>query len=399
MNPTLSAVTTATVLSALTVNAAAQGSMFQTPGMPASTGQTTRFENTFNPAIGLVFDFFAGYTDSDDEDLKGFDISLRSAELSVAAWVDPTAWAFANVVFDGEETVLEEGAVHYSGFDGNETLRIGRFFIDFGKQMQAHEHALRTPERPAVLATFLGDEVGGDGLQFDSWFTLGDDTIVRYSIGAFASLIAHEHDEEGAGGPSAEGPLSPEADELALTARLTGFTSLTDNQTLQLGTSLRSIPSFGFHDEANDIEVDGLDNNVYGVDLTWGWVDDTETKRFTLGGEFLINDGALSAETIEPVPSTFELSVLDDQAQGYYAFADYAWDNFNSAGVQFSTVETPAVGLPELNQLVVYYTRKLSEFQRLRLAVTQTEFEGDDDVRIGFQYTAFLGPHAHGVNF
>lgn len=389
--------------SLLTPAAFAQGSMFSTPGMPSTQGQaqTTRFDNEFNPAIGAVFDFFGAYTDSDDDDLDGFDIDLRSAELSIASWVDPTAWAYANVVFAGDETALEEGAIHYTGFGGNSTVRVGRFFVDFGKQMQAHEHALRTPERPAVLSTFLGDELGGDGLQYDNWFTLGDDTVVRYSVGAFANLIAHGH-EHGEGeeeGPEPEATNRPDADELAITARLTGFTSLTDQQTLQVGASWRGIPDFAFHDEENDVEAEGLSNDVYGLDLTWGWVDDTETQRWTLGGEYLISDGDLSAETNEPVPGTFELEVLNDEASGYYAFADYAWDNFNSAGLQYSTVEVPEVGLPDLDQIDLYYTRKLTEFQRLRFAITQVEHEGNEDLRFGIQYTAFLGPHAHGVNF
>lgn len=392
----------AALAAALSPTALAQGSLFQTPGMPTTSSQTTRFDNEFNPAIGVVFDFFAGYTESDDDDLDGFDIDLRSAELSVAAWVDPTAWAYANVVFDGEETVLEEGAVHYSGFDGNETFRIGRFFVDFGKQMQAHEHSLRTPERPVVLATLLGDELGGDGVQFDHWFTLGDDTVVRYSIGAFAGLITHGHAEEdhgGGGGPSAEATERPDIDELSLTARLTGFTSLTDQQTLQIGGSWRGIPDFAFHDEENDVEAEGLSNDVYGLDLTWGWVDETETERWTLGGEYLVSDGDLSAETSEPVPGTFQVDVLNERATGFYAFADYAWDNYNSAGLQFSTVEVPEVGLPDLDQYDLYFTHKISEFQRVRFAVTQTEHEGNEDLRFGIQYTAFLGPHAHGVNF
>jgi len=397
--PTL--LSTAAVLGSFAAPSFGQVSTMQTPGMPVPTaGQTTRFENDFNPAIGLVFDFFASYTDAEDDDFDGFDIDLRSAELTGAAWVDPTAWAYSAIVFAGDEVELEEAAVLYTGFDGNETLRVGRFFVDFGKQMQAHEHALRTPDRPAVLAELLGEELGGDGVQFDHWFTAGDDTIVRYSVGAFASLISHEHgEEEGEEGPEAESLERPDADELAFTARLTGFTSLTDQQTLQLGASWRGIPEFEFHDEENDAEAEGLSNHVYGVDVTWAWTDPTETETWTFGGEYLISDGDLSAETIEPVPGTFELDVLNDEAHGFYVFGDYAWDSANSAGLQFSTVEVAEAGLEDMDQIDLYYTRNVSEFQRLRFAITQTEMAGDEDLRFGVQYTAFLGPHAHGVNF
>ena len=85
--------------------------------------------------------------------------------------------------------------MHYIGLGGHNTLRAGRFFVDFGKQMQTHVHELRTLERPLVLRTYLGDEVKGDGLQCDHWFARGRKTAVRWSIGAFASLLPEEEEE------------------------------------------------------------------------------------------------------------------------------------------------------------------------------------------------------------
>ena len=373
----------------------AQGPAFSTPGMAQSSSQTTRFDNTYNPAIGLMFDVFAGYHIADDKNLDGFDASLRTGEVTLSAWVDPKAWAYGVVVFSDEGVDLEEGAVHYVGFEGNETLRIGRFFVDFGKQMQAHEHALRTPNRPAVLREFLGNELGGDGIEFDDWFTFGEDTIVRYSLGAFQSLQPFARED----GPFASTPDRPEADQLAFTGRLTGFSSLTDLSTLQLGASVRYLPDYSFTDDTNALEATGLENTVWGLDATWGWTDETNTKSWTAGAELLVNDGALSASVVEPVPSTFELAVLNDTAIGYYVFVDHAMDRFDSLGVQVSSVETAAAGLPRLDEYDLYYTHKLSEFQRLRLALTSFELGGNQDTRLGIQYTVFMGPHSHGVNF
>jgi hypothetical protein len=383
---------------ALAATAAPAAAQFSTPGMPSSggqTSQTTRFDNDYNPAIGLMFDVFAGYHTADDDALDGFDTGLRAGEITVSTWIDPKAWAYGVIVFSDEGVELEEGAVHYVGFEGNETLRIGRFFVDFGKQMQAHQHALRTPDRPAVLREFLGAELGGDGIEFDNWFTVGDDTIVRYSLGAFQGLSVFASEE----GPMAVSPDRPELDQLAFTARITGFSSLTDQTTLQLGASLRSIPDYTILDETSGTSATGLDNNVYGFDATWGWTDETNTKTWTAGGEFLVNTGDLSAAVSEPVPGTFALSVLDDTATGFYVFADHAWDRFHSAGVQFSSVETASPGLPTLDETDLYYTYKLSEFQRLRFALTNSDLDGDQDTRFGIQYTAFMGPHSHGVNF
>jgi len=159
----------------------AQG--FQSPGMPTTggtSGQSGRFDNSFNPAIGLTLDLSGLYTDAPGSSADGFDLNLRSAELSFGAWVDPTAHAYANFTYVEDELELEEAAATYVGWDGNATMKAGRFYVDFGKQMQAHIHSLRTYDRPAVLRTFLGEELGGDGVQYDDWTTMGDATVVRW---------------------------------------------------------------------------------------------------------------------------------------------------------------------------------------------------------------------------
>jgi len=71
----------------------------------------------------------------------------------------------------------------------------------------------------------------------------------------------------------------------------------------------------------------------------------------------------------------------------------------SSLGLQYSQVEVLEEGLPELDEWDVYYTHKLTEFQRMRFGVTRTEHEGETDTRVSVQYTLFLGPHSHGVQF
>src|SRR5207248_2602866 len=75
------------------------------------------------------------------------------------------------------------------GLGGQATIRAGRFFMDFGKQMQTHVHELRTIERPLVFRAYLGEEVKGDGVQWDSWTSVGDKTALRWSLGVFNNLL------------------------------------------------------------------------------------------------------------------------------------------------------------------------------------------------------------------
>jgi hypothetical protein len=390
----------------------AQGPAFQTPGTPSyptpqstrDSGQADRFTSAFNPAFSFIVDAVGDYIDFDDEAADdGFNTALRVVEFAGQAWVDPKAWAYFVAAAEEESLNLEEGAVHYVGLGGNHTLRIGRFFIDFGKQMQIHVHELRTLERPLVLRAYLGTEVKGDGLQWDDWIAVGDSTAVRWSIGAFANLFPEELEF-----PTAEVEQSvaerKDFGDLNFTARLTGFTDVGASGTLQLGASARMIPSYSVEDGANGLSQEELESSVYGGDLTYGWTDETGQRRVTAGIEALVSSGdtGFDVSDIDGIPGTGDetLDVLDDSVFGYYAFGDYAWNRFNSAGVQFSAAELPDASQSDVSELEVYFSHQFSEFHRMRLVAVSIQNEADDDaLRFAVQYTAFVGAHGHGVNW
>lgn len=389
-------------------SANAQGPLFQTPGQPLSQqayGQTDRFSNIFNPAIAFVIDTVGDYVGNDGGG-DGFDLDFRTFELNLAAWVDPSAWAYAAIVADTDEIELEEAAAIYQGFDSNLSLRAGRFFVDFGKQMQFHVHDLRTVDRPAVLAEYLGEELAGNGVQLDNWFTVGDQTVVRYSLGIFAELGGEDHGEDDHDGSEAEqlnqDRLDP--DEFGLTARLTGFRDVGESGILQLGLSTSHTPDFDLELDDSGDKASNLSNTVVGTDLTYGWVDETGIKRWTLGGEALLffgdtgadsNDNILIGDTSDDV-----VEVFDETVVGFFAFGDYMWSQFDSAGVQLNWLERPESGKPSTATYDIYYTHWLSNFQRLRMSVGFLDEEhGDNAFRAALQYTIQVGPHSHGVNF
>jgi hypothetical protein len=406
-------------LAALSLPAASQGSVFQTPGMPVApapsappqaegddTGQVSRFSSVFNPAFSFVVDGVLDHLDDDAADDDGFDAELRTLELSASSWVDPSAWAYFVAAMEDETLHVEEAAVHYTGFGGRHTLRAGRFFLDFGKQMQVHVHELRTLERPLALRTYLGDEAKGDGLQWDSWFAAGDETAVRWSIGLFAdTLPEHEDDLDPASEPVAEVASRKDLEDFHATARVTGFTDVGDSGVFQLGASLRAVPSFDFVYEVDGTTIGGdLSNLVWGLDATYGWSDETAQRRWTFGTEVLLSTGDNGASIDDPdgTPGsgdeTFE--VLDDPVAGFYAFADYAWDRSRSAGIQYGRVELPDGNDTEAEELEIYYTRMLSEFHRLRFVAAVGDSDlADTSTRFALQYTAFVGAHGHGTNW
>lgn len=401
--------------------ARAQQPAFSTPGMvqtpklsrpePASSesgeqagaagsGQSDRFDSVFNPAFSFVVDAVADYLDADDDAVDdGVGLEMRTLEFGAQAWVDPDAWAYFIGATDGDTLAIEEAAVHYTGLGGNTTIRAGRFFIDFGKQMQTHVHELRTLERPLALRTYLGSEVKGDGIQYDGWTGVGDATAVRWSVAAFASLVPESELEDGV--PVVSVAERKDAGDLDFTARLTAFTDVGTNGVFQAGVSGRFIPDATA--ELNGSQATGLESSVYGLDATYGWTSDDAQRTFTAGGEFLVNAGDTVARIDDggtPDPTDDTLLGFDDETEtGWYAFVDWAWDQKHSVGVQYSAVELgPDADAAEFE---LYYSRLFSEFHRIRLVAASYDTDADagDSLRFAVQYTATVGAHGHGLNW
>ncbi len=80
------------------------------PGVQcADLGQSTRFDNEFNPAISLSLDLVGEYLDASSS-ADGIDISLRGADLLSADWIDPSSFAWATIAYEGGELLLDEAA-------------------------------------------------------------------------------------------------------------------------------------------------------------------------------------------------------------------------------------------------------------------------------------------------
>lgn len=384
----------------LTGSAFAQGPAFDSPGLSPyfTRSQTNRFTREFNPAIGFVIDSFADYADADGGP-DGFDAQLRILELNGSGFIDPSAWAYVALVAEGEEIGIEEAAVEYIGFEGNTTIKAGRFFVDFGKQMQNHVEELRTLERPLVLREFLGEELAGTGVQFDHWIPLGETVPIRFSLGVFSSLLGEGHhgEEEDEPEPESAVPDRKDIDELSLTARITAMTDVGTSGTLQGGISARHVPEFAF--SFDTLEQSGLSNTVYGADVTYGWNDDTGLKSFLTGFEALVFDGDLAAEVDDPVTPT-ALTVTEDDVFGFFAYADYGWNGQTSAGTQYSMIEEPEDPSLETSELDFYVSHHFTELRRIRLGLTLIDSDLDgDSSRVYLQFTNFFGNHAHALNW
>lgn len=389
--------------------------LLDSPAMPRLYwGQTSRFTNAFNPAIGLAVDGTFSHVESDD--LEGYKFDLNLAELTMQGPLSPNWWGNFALEANTEEVELSESALYYTGIGERSSLRAGKFFIDFGKQMQIHVHDLSTPQRPAVLREYLGAELPGTGVQFDHWSPIGEETAFRFSAGLFSDMNSHGHGslfekggDHGHGGEDHDEvgmhlEDRRELSDLIMTARATAMKDVGTNGIFQLGTSLRSLPEFGFEggedDAGDELEVDGLDQSVIGFDLSYGWDSDDGTKGWDLGLEFLRMEGALAAEVVDDGLPTASLDVYDGSAQGWFAFVEHDWNQQNGFGVMVSAFEHLEEGAPMDTETSIYWSHYPTEYTRFRVAAINREVdEGEDSQALLFQLTGYFGAHGHPYNW
>ena len=139
-------------------------------------------DNSFNPAIGVIFQGQAWSYSQDPEDymIPGFPLggetgpapeglSLAESEITMSANVDDKFTAMLTVpiaVEDGEVVVeLEEAWVETLALPGGLALRMGRFYSDIGYLNDKHFHSWDFADQPLVYQAFLGGQFLDDGLQ------------------------------------------------------------------------------------------------------------------------------------------------------------------------------------------------------------------------------------------
>jgi len=366
------------------------------PGLAGGLGHArpdTIFDHPEH-SFGLFLDGMFSVEDGD------YEAQFTSAEAVFQSRFADQWMGFSVVEADEEEVRVSEAALSYFGVGERSSLLGGRFFLDFGKQMQTHVHDLTTPSRPAVLREYLGDESSGDGLQLDHWIPMGGDSSLRFSLSLFDAFESHQHhgggDEEDHGHDD-----GLEQDVPALGARVTGTTHAGDGL-LQLGASYRGMREFTAHaDEAGFADLEGLSSDLIGLDLTYSWGGDGHDhghdhgheRRWTVGAEYLSFSGDLSVEENDALSI---LEAYNGDATGWYAYADHKYAEAKSYGLMVSAFDHLEAGGEEDVETTFYHSWNLSDATRVRLALVQTDSAEDgDSLAAVVQLTGFFGDHGH----
>jgi len=331
-----------------------------------------------NPAMGLVLDANVQNTQA------GGNFDFRSAELGIAASVDPFArmYSFINGTKEGVE--VDEAAAITSSLPWNLTVKGGRFLADFGRFPKYHIHELPFVNQPLSIQRMVGGETQADGVETNYLFPTP--FFLRATVGGM-NKIGEDNDRVS--------NIIPRAwSRMTYLSRLNTYVDVTDNQSVELGTSIATTPSVrrvGF-------PSGGGYRMLNGVDLTYRYqpLGSAVYQGLTWGSEFYTNSERMPFETDEGSFSKRQ------RTYGGYSYIEAKLNKNWSAGFQVDYA--PVLDSPGHRTMsyTPFLTWNLSEFNRLRLEYyyLQNNFRGADKAETGnqvfLQWTTVIGAHTHG---
>jgi hypothetical protein len=330
-----------------------------------------------NPAMGLVLDANVQNTKA------GGNFDFRSAELGIAASIDPFArmYSFINGTKEGVE--VDEAAAITTSLPWNLTAKGGRFLADFGRFPKYHVHELPFVNQPLSIQRMVGGETQADGVETNYLFPTP--FFLRATVGGM-NKIGENNDRVS--------NIIPRAwSRMTYLGRLNTYLDITDNQSIELGTSMATTPSVRLPGD-----VSGGYRMLNGVDLTYRYqpLGSAVYQGLTWGSEFYTNSERMPFETDEGSFSKRQ------RTYGGYSYIEAKLNKNWSAGFQIDYA--PVLDSPGRRTMSYspFLTWNLSEFNRLRLEYyyLQNNFRGPDKAETGnqvfLQWTTVIGAHTHG---
>jgi hypothetical protein len=326
-----------------------------------------------NPAMGLVLDATAEHRAK-----VGGTFNFRAAELGIAASVDPFARMYSFIVGSTEGVEVEEAAALTTSLPWNLTAKGGRFHADFGRFPKYHEHELPFVNMPLSIERMVGGETVADGVEMVYLFPTP--FFLRATLGGY-NKMGEENDR-------LDDSKSRAWSRFTYLGRLNTYLDITDNHSLELGTSMAYTPSVRL---AGDPV--GGDRLLNGIDLTYRYqpLSSLVYQGFTWGSELFTNR--------ERIP--FDGFAQRRLSVGGYSYGELKLNKNWSTGFLFDygpSIEKPGKKTISYSP---FLTWNISEFNRLRF---QYSFL-DDKVRADkaesgnqffLQWTTVIGAHTHG---
>jgi len=258
-----------------------------------------------------------------DPKVRGF--TIPNTELTFDGAVDPYFKGFSNIVFKldekGETGVeLEEAFVLTTALPANLQLKLGQFFMEFGRQNPQHPHSWAFVDQPLVLGRMFGpDGLRSHGLRLSwlvptSWYTEAMLSLVNSTSGTTFSFRSDESSEIH-GGVATERPVLGLGDMLLVPRVATSF-EVTGTQTLLLGASA----AFGPNNSGPSAKT-----QIYGVDGYWKWKSATAQQGFpflSMQGEALYRRYEAAQRDAAEDPT---ITLVDETLGDHGAYAQLLW--------------------------------------------------------------------------
>jgi hypothetical protein len=345
---------------------------------PSLSAATRTFPSQFNPAIGLVIDTVGSYKK------EGGNFEFRSAELGLAASIDPFArgYAFINGTPDGFE--VEEAAIVTTSLPYNLTVKGGRFFADFGRLSHFHNDALPFVNRPIVLDRYVGGESQADGVELS----------YLAPVSQYLNLTLGAYNKVGADNDRVSNAQPRDLSKFTYLGRAATFINLNDNNSLDLGASYAYTPKVTIEDRGA--------RHLAGIDLTYRYIPLGEAayRGLVWGTEVLYNSEKRPVDilvtNVETGEQTTETVLRRHGAFGLYSYIEPRLSRRLYPGFLFEWVQDLDRGLSNTTAFSPYITFWASDFQRFRLQYTNLAQPGGHDNQGFIQWTVILGTHVHG---
>jgi len=329
--------------------------------------------SALNPAIGMAFDAVA-----EQRDKSGGNFDFRSAEIGISASIDPYARGYAFFTGSNDGVDVEEAAMVTTSLPWNLQARGGRFFADFGRLAKFHPHEYPFVNTPIALERIVGGESQADGVEMSYLFPTP--FFLRGTIGGY-NKIGAENDR-------VDNSKARAWSRFTYLSRLSSYFDLTDNHSVELGSSVAYTPSVRIQSNPSS-----GNRTMSGVDLTYRYqpLGSTLHQGLTIGAEFFGNS------EIEERPSGYRRVF----APGGYVYADLKLSREWSAGFLYDNAPSLSSPGKKTQSYSPFLTWNLSEFNRLRFQYTYgndnvNESKSESGSQFFLQWTTTLGAHAHG---
>jgi hypothetical protein len=324
-----------------------------------------------NPAVSANGLFVAEHSD----DITSGDVNgcrMQEAELQLSSVVDPF-WK-ADIIFtfapgfggEEDEAGVEQAVLESTAMPYGLGLRLGKFFLPFGKHTPLHTHQFAFVRAPAPVRAFLGDDGPTDtGIELTympdlPWYS----ELTLYGIDGNNAIMDGNNGGLGWG------------------ARWSNLWDVSEGGTLELGVSGLTGPQLA--EEAAAGRTD-----LYGLDLTYKWASWTRSQGPALN---------LTAELILPHRETGA-----GDPRGVYGIAQYRFARQWWLGLSAGTVVDgwrniagdARDGLRDYREYKANLTLTPSEFSALRGEVSYLEDPdgGYEDLRFSLQWNFTIGAH------